>query len=223
MAKWIGVLDTWFIMLVTSVFVAAGLANGQAILRNYSASSWQEVALCLLAGMVGFWVAVRAISGGGSLGFRLLLIGVVSWILWFQATPWFGLDDSARVRGSFEYEFMMQRLEQVGLLLLVAIPLVGLGSLRNRGSLLEVAEKQNNIRRSVPLAVLLLMLFIFGVITRFLATSDGGLAVQVVLMGAFGAMVIFELARRSADGDRGILAALALIAVGLPIVSFWQV
>jgi hypothetical protein len=224
MAKWIAIVDNWLIMTVTTFFAAAGLLTIRGLVKGYSGRPWQQAVLSLAVGGLGLWLCAHCLSNTGSnFWIRLIVIAVIAALLWFQPQPWFVLDDSAVVRGgSFQHEFMLQRLEQVGRFLFFVIPFLGLGVLRSKIRRPQAVASQTGSEHTVSLRILVLIVLGAGLLSRLLGMSDKALSNQLMLFLTAGALIIFELARRAAAGDRGVVPALAAIAFGLPIVSFWQ-
>lgn len=225
MVKWIAIVDTWLIMAVTTFFVAAGLLTTHGLVKGYSGGGpWQQAVLSLVVGGLGLWLCAHSFANvGSSFWIRVLVIAMIAALLWFQPQPWFVLNDSAFVRGgSFQHEFMLQRFEQVGRFLVFVIPFLGLGILRSRMRQPQTVAARTGNDRRVSLSILVLITLSAGLLSRLLGTSDKALSNQLMIFLIGGALIIFELARRAAAGDRGIIPALAAIAFGLPIVSFWQ-
>jgi len=229
MSKWIAILDTWLIMTITAFSTVAGLLSAHGLLKGQSAGSWQNVVLCLLEGGLGFCLVTRFANWqgkhSGSVWFiilQLAMVLVLAWILGFQPTPWLGLDDSAPVRQSFEREFMLQRPEQIGRFLLVVVPIIGLGLAHRRSWEGAGTPEPSSNRRRVPLPAVVVLVLCLALAARLVGAPATCLAIQGVLLMGATVIMLFELARRAVRAERGVLAALAVTAVGIPIVSFWQ-
>jgi hypothetical protein len=228
MLKWLAILDTWLIMALTSFFTAAGLLCAHGLLRGQSTGSWENVILCLIEGGLGFClVALFAERQGKHTQtvlsiLQIIVILVLAWIFWFQPTPWLGLNDSVRIRHSLEREFLLQRLGQIGQFLLIVVPILGLG-LAHRRMLQTVDPTTPPYKhQTIPLAAVVVLVLCLALIMRFVGTSTTGLAIQGVLLTGAIIVMLFELARRAVRAEKGILTALAVTAVGIPLISFWR-
>ena len=228
MPKWIAILDTWLVMTITSFFMAVGLLSAHGLLRGQGSGSWQNVILCLVEGGLGFCLIARFINWRGKNSGRVLfvlqfvMVLVLAWILWFQATPWLNLNDSAPVRQSLERELMLQRLEQIGRFLLIVIPIIGLGLVHRKLWEKGGTSEPSTVRGRVPLVAVVAVVLGLVLIARLTGESATGLAIQGILLAVVTVVMLFEFARRAVRAESGVLLALAVTVIGIPIVSFWR-
>jgi hypothetical protein len=144
-------------------------------------------------------------------------------ILWFQPTPWLSLNDSAVVRQSLGREFVRQRLMQAGGCLMFVVPFVGLGILRRRTKLRDRSARAREASESrVSLVILVLVPLACGLASRLIGGSAERLAIQAVILSGITVVILFELARRAVRADHGVHIALAAVAIGVPLLSFWR-
>jgi len=223
MAKSIAVLDSWAVMTVMSFFTAVGLLSGQGLLRGRGSGSWANVILCFAEAALGFALFVSLKSRRRGFWMRLAMVVVAAVVLWFQPTPWLGLNDSALVHRSFEQEFMRQRLVQFSAFGLSVVPFVGLGIARwKMESRQPLGDRRGSGAPSVPLIVIAFVALACGLTSRLIDGSPHGLAIQAVILAAVTLLVLLELARRAVRADQGVRVALAAVAIGMPLLSFWR-
>ena len=215
------IFDTWLVMVAATLFVWFGTTS---ILTGNVPSS--DVTVSLLGGFAG-------VCSAGVLGvwrghwkrqalilLRLVMIGCLAYFAWFQGRPWFTLDDSALVRGSFRQEFFRQRQEQLGSFLLIVVPLIALGVWHGR--VLPVTK-------SAPLAGRTGVAVVVGLVGT---SGIAGLAARLIgvptlwpsfwIAGAIAsALLLFGFARRVNSAEFPAFVAFSVFIVAVPVVLLW--
>jgi hypothetical protein len=150
------------------------------------------------------------------------MVLVLAGILWLQAAPWLNLSDSEPVRQTLERQLILQRLEQIGRFLLIVIPIMGLGLVHGKLSEKGRTSEPSTVRLRVPLVAVVALILFLALVARLAGASGTGLANQGVLLAGATVVILFEFARRAVLAESGVVLALAVTAVGTPIVSFWR-
>ncbi len=169
MARFLAILDTWLVMTAATLFLWFGMVGGY----SRTDGSGTDSLVGLLGGVVGICLAGALCYRRGPqtqtvlLLLRLAMIACLAYFVWFQERPWFALDDSAFVRGSFRQEFFLQRLEQVGGFLLVVAPVIVLGIWHGRRLLPRAGDRLFIGRKEIAqLSALVLASIGAGVVAR---------------------------------------------------------
>jgi len=222
MAKAIALLDTWGVMAITCFYMAMGILSWHALLY-YRTGSLENVLLCLVGGGLGLTLFISLNAVRRAMWIRVAMIVVVTLILWFQRTPWFGIDDSAIVRHSFIQEHFRQRLVQIGDFMLFALPFACVGIVR-RSRVPCALSTEMNIKRTsqVSLIVIALIPILCGLVLRLIGGTPDQQVIQAIIEGTVTLMSLLFLARRAERADKGVSGALAAVAIGAPIVAFWR-
>ena len=218
MIRGVEILDTWLMMIV------ATFCMWSAILGLYSGNGSIDSFVNLLGGVAAGCFAALLCRGPRNQAIlmapRMVVIACLAYFAWFQSRPWLALDDSALVRGSFEREFFLQRLEQMSKFLLFALPVFVLGVWHGR--ILERATERTP-DRAVGVSPLV----------GLVATSVGA-AMSARLVGApqvapiwwsAGAVALgllyIEMARRVSRAEVPAFVAFAAVVIAMPIILLW--
>jgi hypothetical protein len=221
MARFLAILDTWLVMTAATLFLWLGMAG------VYARTDGTDSLIGLLGGVAGICLAGALCYWRGPqtqtvlLLLRLAMIACLAYFVWFQGRPWFVLDDSAFVRGSFRQEFLLQRMEQVGGFLLVVAPMIALGVWHGRRLLPRTGDQPFHDRRGVALLSAFVLASVgSGVVARLVGVPKLG-----PLFWVFGAMAIslllFEFARRVSKAEFPAVIAFAVFAFSMPVVLLW--
>lgn len=221
MAKGLAILDTWLMMLIATAFLWFGVAG------LYTDGVEAKAVVALIGGAVG--CALVALMGRvgekrdqlSSLGLRFAIVGCLAYFAWFQPRPWFALDDSALVRGSFRQEFLLQRLQQTGVFLLFTVPLIILGIWRSR-SLSSTVSATTNRRASSVILVGVVILALGAALAARLVGPPKLEPISWVCGAVLVAAVLLELARRVNQADRLAVVAFASVVVMTPVLLLWK-
>jgi hypothetical protein len=221
MIRLLVILDTWLMMVAGTLFLWFGLAGLRA--GNFAAS---DIAINLLGGItgicsVGLLCRSRSpLTQPALVTFRLLIVGCLAYFAWFQDRPWLAIDDSALVRSSFRQEFLLQRLEQVGVFLAAVVPVVVLGIWHARVLPRMQAVPVNVQSRVTPLVALVGTSVAAGIGARLVGITSLG-----PIFGAGSVFIVvfllFELARRISNTEFAAFVAFAAFIVAMPIVLLW--
>jgi hypothetical protein len=221
MTRLLMILDTWLMMILATVFLWFGMTSIRA--GNVAGS---DVGIGLLGGVAGVCSAGLLCRWRGPwtqhvlIVLRLSMIACLAYFAWFQERPWFALDDSALVRGSFRQEFLLQRLEQVGGFLLVTVPLVVLGIWHGR-LLPQMSSRSLGDRAGVvSLVGLVGASVVAGVAARLVGIPTMGPIFWAVSALAV-VLLLFEFARRVNRAEFPAFIAFAVFAIAMPVVLLW--
>jgi hypothetical protein len=186
MARFLAILDTWLVMSAATLFLWLGMVG------VYARNDRTDSLIGLLGGIAGICLAGALCYRRGPrtqtvlLLLRMAMIACLAYFVWFQERPWFALDDSAFVRGSFRREFLLQRIGQVGGFLLVVAPVIGLGVWHGRRLLRRTGEEPFYDRRGVALLSAFVLASVgAGKVARMVGVPKLG-----PLFWVFGAMAI---------------------------------
>ncbi len=223
MARFLAILDTWLVMTAATLFLWLGMVGVYARTDGNGTDSLVGllggVAGICLAGALCYWRGPRTQTV--LLLLRLAMIGCLAYLVWFQERPWFSLDDSAFVRGSFRQEFFLQRLEQVGGFLLVVAPVIALGIWHGRRLLPRAGDRLFSGQRGIAqLSALVLASVGAGIIARVVGVPR--LGPFFWLFGALAVgLLLFEFARRVTKTEFPAVIAFAIFAFAVPVVLLW--
>ena len=220
MTRLLAIVDTWLMMIVGTLFLWFGMTG------IYGGNGERDAVIGLLGGIVGICFVGLLCRGRGPVAqpllmvLRLAMIACLAYFAWFNDRPWFALDDSALVRGSFRQEFLLQRMEQVGSFLLVVVPMVALGIWHGR--ILPQANCQTlSDRTSVSVLFALVAASVgAGVTARLVGVSKLGLLFWAVGALAIG-LLLLEFARRVSKAEFPAFIAFTVFAVAMPVVLMW--
>jgi hypothetical protein len=220
MAPGLAVLDTWLMMLMATALLWVGTAN------LYSKSGGADGAITLLGGVVSFALVALFARRGRELqraawALRITIICCLAYFAWFQQHPWFALDDSALVRGSFRQEFFLQRLEQLGAFLLFTVPIIALGIWRGK-TLPAVASPSAPSRANSAVVWGLAGLVLALVLAVRIAGPPKLGPLAWTLGGVIIAALLVELARRVNRAEIPAVYAFGLVVVMTPVLLLWQ-
>jgi hypothetical protein len=215
------IFDTWLMMFLATAFLWFGMTRIIAV-----GAAGGDVGVSFLGGIAGIFLAGLLCRGRGDwtpqalMVVRLTMIACLAYFAWFQDRPWFALDDSALVRGSFRQEFLLQRLEQVGGFLLAVVPLVALGVWHGRILPLANSRSLEDRARTAPLVWLVGASILAGLAARVV-----GFATMGPIFWMIGALVVvlllFEFARRVSRAEFPAVIAFAAFVIAMPVVVLW--
>jgi hypothetical protein len=209
-------------MAITCLFIAICILSGHALLY-YGTGSLENLLLCLVEGGLGFTLFLSLSKIRRAMWIRAAMIAVAILILWFQRVPWFGVDDSAFVRHSFMQEYLRQRLVQAGEFMLFALPFAIFGILRGNRSLKPNPKKMNVEQSSlVSLVVIPLIPILSGLVFRLMGGTPDQQVTQAIIETVIILASLYWLARRAEQADKGVIVALAVVAIGAPFVQSWR-
>jgi len=155
------------------------------------------------------------------LALRLAIVCCVAYFAWFQQRPWFPLDDSALVRGSFRQEFVLQRLEQLGVFLPFMVPFIFFGIWRGKALPRIHTPSEAGSRASSSVLLGLVGVALAAVLTaRLVGPPKLGLA-SWTLGGIMIAVLLVELARRVNRAEFPAFVAFAVVVVVTPVLLLW--
>lgn len=221
MARFLTILDTWLVMTAATLFLWVGMVG------VYSRTDGTDSLVGLLGGVVGICLTGALCYGRGPqiqtvlLLLRLAMIACLAYFVWFQERPWFALDDSAFVRGSFHQEFFLQRLKQVGGFLLAVGPVIVLGIWHGRRLRPRAGDRLSIGRKGIAqLSALVLAPVGAGVVARIVGVPQLGPLFWVSGALALG-LLLFEFARRVAKAEFPAVIAFAVVAFAMPVVLLW--
>lgn len=215
------IFDTWLMMILATAFLWFGMTSIRA--GNVPGS---DLGIGLLGGIAGVCLAGLLCRWRGAwtqqalMVARLSLIACLAYFAWFQERPWFALDDSALVRGSFRQEFLLQRLEQVGGFLLVAVPLVVLGVWHGRVLSQTGSRSLGDQAGVAPLVGLVGASVVVGVAARLVGLPTMGPIFWTVSALAV-VLLLFEFARRVSKAEFPAFIAFTAFVVAIPVVLLW--
>lgn len=220
MSPGLAILDTWLMMLTATVLLWLGAVS------LYSKAGSADAGMALIGGVAG--CAVVAVLGRGGKAFqrtalvlRLAIVCCFAYFAWFQQRPWFPLDDSALVRGSFRQEFILQRLEQLGVFLLFTVPFIILGIWRGKAlARIDVPSEAGSRANSAALLSLVGFAFATVLTARLVGPPRLGTA-SWTLGGIMIAVILVELARRVNRTEFPAFVAFAVVVVMTPVVLLW--
>jgi hypothetical protein len=218
MSRFLAILDNWLVLITATLFVWTGITG------IYSRSSGMDVGVALLAGILGI-VLVGGLcrwrdpsAKTALLVLRLGMIAALAYYAWFQERPWLSLDDSALVRGSFQREFLLQRLWQVGFFLLLTMPMVVMGIWH--GSLLPRMPASRADGRGRGVGALVAFVVVAGTAARLVGVPKLGPLFWILGSLAVG-LLLADLARRIAKAELSAVVAFAVFAFAMPVVMLW--
>jgi hypothetical protein len=218
MTPGLAIFDTWLMMLTATAFLWLGTVS------LHSKSGGADAVIALLGGVVG--CALVALLGRRThqrvaWALRLAIICCLAYFAWFQQRPWFALDDSALVRGSFRREFFLQRLEQLGIFLLFTMPFIALGIWR--GKVQHGMDSPSAPRRQASSPMLLgLVALVLAVVTTARIVGPPRLGPTAwTLGGIMIAVLLVELARRVNRAEFPAVVAFAVVVVMTPVLLLW--
>jgi len=223
MVRFLAIIDTWLVMTASALFLWLGMVGVYA----RADGNWTDSFVGLLGGVTGICLAGALCFWRGPqaqtvlLLLRLAMIACLAYFAWFQQRPWFALDDSAFVRGSFRQEFLLQRLEQVGGFLLVVAPVVALGIWRGRRLPPRAGDRLFSGWKGIAqLSGLVLASVAGSIVARVVGVPRLGpfsWAIGALLVG----LVLLEFARRVTKAEFPAVMAFIVFAVAVPVVLLW--
>ncbi len=221
MAPGLAILDTWLMMLMATAFLWFAAAN----LCSRSGSA--DGAIALVGGVVG--CALVALFGRSERtlqravwALRIAIICCLAYFAWFQQRPWFALDDSALVRGSFRQEFLLQRLEQLGVFLLFTVPFVALGIWRCKALPVRMQSPSAPRRQADSAVAMGFVGLVLGVVLAVRIIGPPRLGPTAwTLGGVIFAVLLVELARRVNRAEFSAVVAFAVVVVMTPVLLLW--
>jgi len=221
MARFLAILDTWLVMTAATLFLWFGMVG------VYARTDGTDSLIGLLGGVAGICLAGALCYWRGPqtqtvlLLLRVAMIACLAYFVWFQERPWFALDDSAFVRGSFRQEFFLQRLEQVGGFLLVVAPVIALGIWHGGRLFPRPGGRLLSGRRGVAqLSAFVLASVGAGIVARIVSLPRLGPFFWVFGALAIG-LLLFEFARRVSKAEFPAVIAFAVFAFAMPVVLLW--
>jgi hypothetical protein len=219
MSPGLAILDTWLMMLTSTALLWLGAVS------LYSKGGGAEAGVALLGGVTG--CALVAVLGRGgkalqrtALALRLAIVCCFAYFAWFQQRPWFPLDDSALVRGSFRQEFILQRLEQLGVFLLFMVPFIVLGIWRGKAQPRIDAPPTGSRANSAVLLGLVGVALAVVLTARLVGPPRLGLA-SWTLGGIMISALLVELARRVNRAEFPAFVAFAAVVLMTPVLLLW--
>ena len=218
MTRFLAILDIWMVLITATLFLWTGITG------IYTRSRGMDIGVALLAGVLGIvlvgglcrWRDANAKTA--LLVLRLGMIAGLAYYAWFQERPWLSLDDSVLVRGSFQREFLLQRLWQVGLFLLLTMPTVVMGIWH--GNLLPRMPASRADGGGRGAVALVACLVVAGTVARLVGAPKLGPLFWIFGSLAVG-LLLTDLARRIAKGDSSAVVAFAVFAFAMPVVMLW--
>jgi hypothetical protein len=130
------------------------------------------------------------------------------------------LDDSVLVRGSFKQEFILQRLEQLGVFLLFMVPFIVLGIWRGKVQpMVDTPPKASRADSALLLGMVGVALAVV-LTARLVGPPRLGLA-SWSLGGIMMSALLIEFARRVNRAEFPAFVAFAVVVLMTPVLLLW--